>query len=166
MLNILVAASILITPHLKESELPQMQLLRDSEEVICLATNMYFESRNQSILGQLAVANVVLNRVKSKRFPNTVCTVVYQSKLNWKGNPRRNACHFSWWCDGKSDKVYDRDTYMRILRLAALVYRDQDRIIDVTHGATHYHAKYVDPWWTKGFKQTVTVGDHIFYKEE
>lgn len=160
MLSLLIAASIQVTPVAATS------IQKDSEEVICLAKNMYHEARNQSTLGRLAVANVTLNRVKSKRFPDTVCKVVYQAKLNWKGNPRKNACHFSWWCDGFADTIYDRETYLDILKMATMIYQAPEKFIDITHGGTHYHANYVDPWWNKGFVRTVTLGDHIFYREE
>lgn len=160
MLSFLISATMLATPVAEAS------LEKDSAEVICLAKNMYHEARNQSTLGQIAVANVTLNRVASKRFPNTVCKVVYQAKLDWQGNPRRDACHYSWYCDGKSDTVYDRKTYLDILKLATVVYQYSKEFIDVTHGGTHYHAKYVNPWWNRNFVRTVTIGEHIFYREE
>ena len=79
------------------------------EEVTCLAENMYYEARNQSFAGQLAVSNVVMNRVADDRYPDTICEVVKQGPVrpSWKGTgemiPVRNRCQFSWWCDGKSD---------------------------------------------------------------
>ena len=78
-------------------------------EVTCLADNIYFEARNQGLAGQLAVVNVVVNRVADSRYPDTICEVVKQgpTRLSWKGTgeliPIRNRCQFSWYCDGKSD---------------------------------------------------------------
>jgi len=158
--------SSLIATMLSTTAYAESSLEKDSAEVICLAKNMYFEARNQSTIGQIAVANVTLNRVSSKRFPNTVCEVVYQAKLDWRGNPRRNACHYSWYCDGKSDTVYDRETYLDILKLATVVYQSPKNFIDVSQGSTHYHANYATPWWSKNFVQTVIIDDHVFYREE
>ena len=138
-----------------------------SERAIeCLALNSYYESRNQSLAGQIAVANVVLNRVNSSKFPNTICEVIQQGPtfVNWKGNemPVRNRCHFSWWCDGKSDIPADVVTYLKILdTVTELLYTDT---IDITDGSTHYHADYVEPDWSNHFERTVVIDDHIFYK--
>ena len=68
--------------------------------LVCLALNIYFEARNQPTSGQIAVAEVTLNRVASRNYPNTVCGVVKQSN--------KNGCAFSWYCDGKSDKPYEK----------------------------------------------------------
>ena len=89
----------------------------DEESVTCLAKNAYFEARNQSILSQIAVSQVVLNRVKSADFPNTVCGVVYEAQISkwYKENmnkevPIRNRCQFSWYCDGKADIINDQNS--------------------------------------------------------
>lgn len=135
-------------------------------DVECLALNSYFEARNQGVAGQIAVAQVVLNRVNSPRFPNTICEVIYQGPTytNWKGNemPVRDRCHFSWWCDGKSDIPVNVQTYHKILdRVQELLYSDT---VDITDGSTHYHADYVNPDWSKKLERTVTIDDHIFYR--
>jgi spore germination cell wall hydrolase CwlJ-like protein len=80
---------------------------------LCLAMNVYHEARNQSFIGQVAVAQVVMNRVKDNRFPNDVCEVVTQGQTySWKPDvPIRNRCHFSWYCDGKSDKPRDAEAW-------------------------------------------------------
>jgi spore germination cell wall hydrolase CwlJ-like protein len=144
----------------------QEETFYSERDLECLALNSYYESRNQSIAGQIAVAQVVLNRVESPKFPNTICDVIYQGPTytNWKGNemPVRNRCHFSWWCDGKSDIPVDVVTYHKILdMLTDLVYSDT---IDITDGSTHYHADYVEPDWSKSFTKTVVIDDHIFYR--
>lgn len=123
---------------------------------MCLALNVYHEARSDTMIGQYAVAHVVMNRVQSDRFPDSVCDVVHQGYHKGK-----HKCQFSWYCDGKSDTP----TEPRAWALATLVAYDvlNGTVPDVTHGATHYHATYVRPYWAKHFKETVTHGSHIFY---
>jgi N-acetylmuramoyl-L-alanine amidase len=135
-------------------------------DVRCLAMNIYHEARSESLAGQYAVADVVLNRVESNRFPDTVCEVVHQARL-WEGYPVRNKCQFSWYCDGKAEKVpeADKDVYSIARMIAFKVYYANSRW-DFTDGATHYHADYVTPSWAATKTKTVTVGNHIFYRWE
>ena len=143
------------------------------QEAICLAKNMYYEARNQGLAGQLAVSLVVMNRVKDKRYPNTICEVVYQGPISkwWlkeKGKivPIRNRCQFSWYCDGKSDNPKNKKKYKFFLDLSRdLVYGNM-QVVDITEGATHYHADYVYPDWRKTKTKTIEVADHIFYRWE
>lgn len=135
----------------------------------CLADNVYHEARNQGTGGQLAVMAVTINRVNDDRFPNTVCGVVKQGvhKKSWKGNyyvPVKNQCQFSWYCDGKSDKIGNRDAYDPIWYLSYAVLRGDIKIPDVTDGATFYHADYVKPDWASHKTKTIEIEDHIFYK--
>ena len=138
------------------------------QDVSCLALNIYHEARGQSIAGQIAVGQVTLNRVKDNRFPNTICEVVMQGphRASWKGTgemiPVRHRCQFSWYCDGKSDKIKQRKAYKQIVSLSQILI-DQD-MIDITSGATHYHAYYVSPAWARSKKRTTKIEDHIFYK--
>ena len=85
------------------------------EAITCLALNIYFESRNQPIEGQVAVSQVVLERVKSDKYPSTVCEVVFQGPTySWSVNyPIRDRCQFSWYCDGLSDKPKDKTALVR-----------------------------------------------------
>ena len=119
-------------------------------QATCLAENVYFEARNQGTAGWSAVISVTLNRVKDKRFPNTICEVV----------------KFSWYCDGKADKIHKKDKriYKEIYNLAYVSLIKGITILDITDGATHYHADYVFPAWRKSKTKTVEIGDHIFYK--
>ncbi len=143
------------------------------QEAVCLAKNMYYEARNQGLAGQLAVSLVVMNRVKDKRYPNTICEVVYQGPISkwWlkeKGKivPIRNRCQFSWYCDGKSDNPKNKKKYKFFLDLSRdLVYGNM-QVVDITEGATHYHADYVYPDWRKTKTKTIEVADHIFYRWE
>jgi len=134
-----------------------------ADEVECLALNIYHEARNQPTAGKLAVAQVTLNRVKHDRFPNTICGVVYQGYyLN--NNPIKHKCQFSWWCDGKSDKPKEIQSWNYALMLARHMHEGIFDNIDVVKDATHYHAVYVKPYWTKEKKKVKVIADHIFYK--
>ena len=128
-----------------------------SAALMCMALNVYHESRSENLKGQVAVANVTLNRVADSKWPNDVCSVVEQGYT--KGKPN---CQFSWYCDGKSDTPTDTVSWAR----AVLVANDvmMGYIPDITEGATHYHAKYVNPYWSKSFTKTVEIGSHVFYK--
>ena len=148
----------------------------------CMAKNIYHEAKSQSLAGQMAVGLVVLNRVKSKNFPDDVCKVVYEGPIreSWKTRkdpslpkekrkyyPIRHRCQFSWYCDGKSDEipVYDIDVYRTALIIAQRVFFGSYSK-DITQGATHYHADYVFPSWRKQKTKTLVVGNHIFYRWE
>lgn len=140
------------------------------QEVMCLADNIYHEARGQGTAGQLAVAAVTMNRVNDERFPNTVCEVVKQGphRPSWKGTgeqvPVRHRCQFSWYCDGKSDDPQDMTSYQSIYDLSyEFVYGNID-LIDLTDGATHYHADYVKPDWARTKTRTVKIENHIFYR--
>jgi len=140
------------------------------QEAYCLAQNVYFEARNQPAAGQLAVMSVTINRVNDERFPNTVCGVVYEgpTRPSWKGTgemiPIRHKCQFSWYCDGKSDEIKNKDTFEEILLLSELVISGTMSIMDITEGATHYHADYVRPAWAETKTKTIEIEDHIFYR--
>ena len=133
-------------------------------ETGCLAENVYFEARSQGFAGWVAVAQVTLNRVEDKRFPNTICEVVKQGLTYESGHPIKNKCQFSWYCDGKSDKVKNLKVYSEINELVNYVL-DQ-KLFDITDGATHYHADYVRPSWAKTKTKTIEIEDHIFYRWE
>lgn len=130
----------------------------------CLALNIYHEARSESLAGQYAVADVVLNRVESSRYPDTVCEVVFSAQWN-NGVVVRNKCQFSWYCDGKPDTPTERDAYARANEIAhnILAY---GRFRGLTEGASHYHTNYVSPSWNEHMRLIGTIGDHIFYYEE
>tara|TARA_R110000744_G_scaffold24139_5_gene60744 strand:- start:176 stop:568 length:393 start_codon:yes stop_codon:yes gene_type:complete len=125
--------------------------------MMCLALNIYHEARSEPMVGQYAVAHVVLNRVQSDRFPDSVCAVVYQGY-----NKGMNRCQFSWFCDGQSDRPREQVAWARALLVADDVM--QGDIPDPTSGSTHYHANYVKPYWAKYLKYNVTYGSHRFYE--
>lgn len=130
--------------------------------LMCLALNIYFEARNQSFEGQIAVTHVVFNRVADPQFPDNVCDVIYQARTYESGFPKRHQCQFSWYCDGKSDEPREQAAFLKAMRVIRyMIIFDID---DVTDGATHYHATSVFPDWAKSKKKTVQIGDHIFYR--
>lgn len=126
------------------------------QQLRCLALNVYWEARSESIPGQVAVAAVTLNRVQSARFPSNVCDVVRQG-----GEIRRHRCQFSWWCDGKKDDPLDAAAWRRATTLARLV--SAGIIDDPTNGALWYHADYVNPHWASAKERLTKIGRHIFY---
>ena len=132
--------------------------------LVCLALNVYHEARDQPFIGQVAVAQVVMNRVDDWRYPDTVCEVVKQGPTySWKQDyPIRNRCQFSWYCDGKSDKPRDTYAYQMAQNIAHGVY--YGNLDDFVEGATHYHATYVQPEWAETKTKTVQIDDHIFYR--
>ena len=135
-----------------------------SEDLSCLVQNGYFEARSDGYASVMGVTNVVLNRKEDYRYPDTICEVVYQAKTDRKGNPLRNQCQFSWYCDGKADtmknKVLKEKVEIVVRETLALWYSN----IDITEGATHYHAKYVNPVWAKTLNYTTQIGTHKYYR--
>lgn len=130
-----------------------------AREFSCLATAIYFEARGEEIRGQIAVAQVIMTRVRSEFYPNTICGVVYQGQWN------RNACQFSFACDGKPDIAKDRKQWKVALDVAKNVISGQV-YLDEIGDATHYHATYVKPDWRKIVKRISRIGVHIFYKAD
>ena len=132
------------------------------KEVTCLADNVLFEAGSEPEEGQIAVALVTMNRVKSGNYADSVCGVVKQ-KTN-------GTCQFSWWCEDKPRTTSitrnltnaQSQMYNSIRDLAMFVYLNDDKLKDITHGATYYHADYVNPKW-RHLKKTVKIGRHIFY---
>lgn len=135
----------------------QKGLVMLNSMLMCLALNVYHEARSDDMLGQYAVAHVVMNRVQHDRWPDDVCSVVHQGYHKGK-----HKCQFSWYCDGKSDTPHDPEAWAWAVLVAYDVL--QSRVPDPTYDATHYHATYVKPYWADHYKQTVTLGSHIFYK--
>jgi N-acetylmuramoyl-L-alanine amidase len=124
----------------------------------CLALNIYHEARGEPFEGRLAVAHVVLNRVADRRFPRTICAVVKQG--GWQ---QRHRCHFSWWCDGRSDRPTDARAWRESQMIARLVH--DGLTLDPTNGALWYHARHVSPYWADSANKLrhTKIGAHIFY---
>ena len=119
------------------------------------------------MLGQIAVGQVVMNRVKDTRFPDNVCDVVTEA-VTYKGTdkPVLHKCQFSWYCDGQKDEPkYHSEEWWNAQEYASIVLSGTIAL-DVTEGATHYHATYVRPAWAKTKTRTTRIDRHIFYRWE
>ena len=153
----------------------------DSDELECLAKNIYHEARGESREGKIAVANVTLNRVHSTRFPDTVCGVVHQAVYSrwWLENhnrlvPVRNMCQFSWYCDGKSDRIQLTTLEGEAIKSNVQAWTESHwiatqallgHLIDITDGATfYYNPSLADPPWQMQMVQTTLVENHRFMK--
>ena len=137
------------------------------EGLACLALNIYHEARDQPIEGQVAVAQVVMERVKSNKYPNSICEVVMQGPTySWSINyPIKHRCQFSWYCDGVSDAIHNLDGWEDSVIAAFLVYTGFGE--DIVKGATHYYAHdRVTPFWASKMKVTAKLRGHTYLKEE
>lgn len=128
----------------------------DAGDRRCLTQAIYYEARNQSLAGQMAVADVVLNRVENRRYPDDICGVVFQ------GSKRRTGCQFSFTCDGSMKGRVERRAMVEAQTVATAVLGGFR--LALTDGATNYHANYVRPYWAPTLAQTAQVGDHLFYR--
>ncbi|MCK5641586.1 MAG: cell wall hydrolase [Gammaproteobacteria bacterium] len=119
--------------------------------VMCLAMNVFWESRDQSIAGQVAVAQVTISRVYSPDYPNDICSVVYQNK------------QFSWYWDGKSDVPQEEKAWEKAQIVAKAVLAGSGHA-DLW-GVTHYHAVYLtkDPYWVYSMDFVMRIDDHVFF---
>ena len=168
-INGAVAAGIIAVGVVQTQEVQAQERLQaiSIEDRQCLAKNIYFEARSETIAGQVAVAWVTLNRMESSKFPMTICGVVYQARTDTAGNPIRNQCQFSWYCDGKSDRIRNQREWEDVQLITDVVLIDWARANDSpVQNATFYHADYVDPYWADSFTEIATVDSHIFYVEE
>lgn len=123
----------------------------------CLSEALYFEARGESVKGLFAVAEVIMNRADSSRYPNSVCGVINQ------GTGRKYACQFTYTCDGKPEVVNEPAAFARVAKVAKIMVEGADR--PLTSGATHYHTKAVNPSWARKFPRTATIGFHHFYRQ-
>jgi len=128
-----------------------------AKEQACLANGIYFEARGESLRGQAAVAQVILNRVRNPTYPNTICGVVYQNQH------MRNACQFSFACDGKKDVIASPSHYKTAQDIAMAVTAGKIFLPEVG-SSTHYYAQYVSPGWARAMNKMSKIGLHIFYR--
>ena len=122
----------------------------------CLAEALYFEARGETLKGQFAVAEVIMNRVKSTRFPNTICGVINQ------GTGRKYQCQFTYTCDGNPEKIHEPAAYTSVGKVARAEL--DGRAPAVTSGATHYHTTAVRPKWSRVYSRTAAIGVHLIYR--
>lgn len=123
----------------------------------CLTEALYFEARGEEHHGRVAVAEVILNRVDSPQYPDSVCGVVQQ------GQHRKNACQFSYNCDGKANRIGNRKVFNQLGRVAARMLAGAKR--ELTEGALFYHNTSVRPRWARKMVRTTRIGSHIFYRQ-
>jgi spore germination cell wall hydrolase CwlJ-like protein len=141
-------------------------------DILCLAKNIYFEAGVESTAGKLAVANVTINRTLRNNYPNSICGVVHEGIHRYNVRideyvPVRDRCQFSWYCDGLLDEPREGRTWKSAQDLAkkVLVNHYDKALIDITDGATHYHANWMKtyPSWSKKKKIMASIDRHIFY---
>ncbi|MGR3374531.1 cell wall hydrolase [Pseudooceanicola nanhaiensis] len=123
----------------------------------CLAEALYFEARGETVKGQFAVAEVILNRVESPAFPNSICGVIHQ------GTGKKYACQFTYTCDGVEEVIREPRAYQRVAKVAAAMLAGAPRAL--TDGATYYHTTHVKPRWANRFAKTASIGVHEFYRK-
>ena len=131
---------------------------RGNRQWRCLTEALYFEARGEDVAGQYAVAEVILNRVDHANYPGTICEVVNE------GTGRRNACQFTYTCDGRPEDVHDTAAWNRLGHIARIMMDGAPR--DLTDGATHYHATWVNPNWARVYPRTAQYGGHVFYRQQ
>ena len=122
-------------------------------EHVCLAKNIYFEARNESLKGQIAIALVTLNRLQEARWSDEACGVIYDNK------------QFSWYSDGLSDYPRNNNSYESVALIASAMLDPDTAMFDFTYGSTHYHADYVEPYWSQYLVRKAKIDTHIFYYE-
>lgn len=162
---LIVPPSAIVTNFLYQ-ESQHVIILQNSQKIVqalydkyldtqlhCVALNVYFESRGETIEGQRAVAFVTFNRVEDEKFPSLPCDVVWDKK------------QFSWTHDGKSDVPENNDQWDVAQNVAKAVYHAHGNVPDPTDGAVMFHSGK-KPWWAKHYTKTVTIEGHTFYKEK
>ncbi len=147
-------AALLTLASFRAEEVQRAETI--DSELMCMAQAVYYESAREPLEGQIAVAEVIANRMQDHRYPDTACGVVFQ------GATRTTGCQFTFTCDGALQTKPRGENWERAKRIAAHVLMNLND--ERTGGATHYHATYVDPIWNSGLIQTKKVGLHIFYR--
>ncbi len=137
---------------------PAVAEQKRDEQWSCLAEALYFEARGESVKGQFAVAEVIMNRAAHSNFPESVCGVVKQGTESG----RKYQCQFTYNCDGVANKIREADAYERVGKVARMTIDGASSAL--TDGATHYHTKAVNPRWAQQFPRTATIGVHHFYR--
>jgi hypothetical protein len=150
-----VPAASELTEGLTEDWLMVQSAPEGDAEWQCLTEAVYFEARGESLSGQIAVAEVILNRVDSPLYPRTVCGVVKQ-----RGS---GGCQFSYICDGRTDRMREKAAADLAGRIARAMLDGAPRVL--TEGATSFHTRSVRPGWSRRYIQTASIGAHLFYRK-
>ena len=135
----------------------------DPKQIECLSEALYFEARSESEKGQRAIAEVILNRVLNKSYPNTICTVVWEAKFYPSGGIDLHSCQFSYYCDGKPEDYKEGNAFVSTYTLSYSIM--ESTATNLTQGATHYHSVNSNPYWTASLVLTTQIGDHLFYRK-
>jgi spore germination cell wall hydrolase CwlJ-like protein len=128
----------------------------DQRQHNCLSQAIYYEARGETQQGQIAVAEVIMNRTRSGYYPSSICGVVYQ------GSHRATGCQFTFTCDGSINRRPRGRAWTQAQRVATAVMMGYAR--PVTQHATHYHTTAVNPVWSSGLVETTQIGVHVFYR--
>ena len=139
------------------SEILSVEIGARGAQWMCLTEALYFEARGENLVGQVAVAEVILNRVESGEYPDSVCGVVQQ------GSGKLHSCQFSFYCDGKVEAIANEEKFEELGKVAWVMLQGKPRIL--TGKATHYHNTSVKPRWAGKLVRTARIGAHIFYRE-
>lgn len=145
-------------PVKTKAHLSKLPRASGNAEWRCLTEALYFEARGESLQGQFAVAEVILNRRDSKKFPKSVCAVISQGSTSGK----KYACQFSYKCDGRAEVFSEGKAYVQVGKVARMMLNGKPR--SLTKGATFYHSGAVRPSWSRKFHRTAKVGYHFFYR--
>ncbi len=149
--------TLTLSDKMTEGYLEAQPAAKGGDEWACLTEALYFEARGEKVKGIFGVAEVILNRVDDRRFPNSVCGVINQ------GTGERYRCQFTYTCDGRPETIKELSAYERVGKVARIMLDGAPRTL--TEGATHYHTKSVKPKWSRVFPRTTTIGYHHFYRE-
>lgn len=138
----------------------------ETSEQQCLICAIYHEARGEHFDGQMAVAVVIMNRVESSRYPDTICEVVWQK--GWVSRIQRYIGQFSFTTDGRSDRMHDRGAVAlaeEAIRISTILYETNgiEEHLGLTYETLYYHAEWVDPFWNDIFTPVVQIGTHQFY---
>ena len=123
----------------------------------CLTEALYYEARGENRTGKKAVAEVVFHRMEAGNFGHSICAVVHEGA-------GRHGCQFSFTCNGDMNRPRDAAAWQKSEELAAQILTGEERLRNMTGGATHYHAVYVRPFWAPALEKTAHIGRHIFYR--
>ncbi|MBS0386398.1 MAG: cell wall hydrolase [Proteobacteria bacterium] len=151
----LLVSAVLRGPSAPQPATPAQPAINVREHN-CLAEAIYYEARGETQQGQVAVAEVVMNRVHSPFYPKSICAVVYQ------GSDRDTGCQFTFTCDGSLAAHPRGRAWIQAQHLATAVMSGYTR--PITQHATHYHTNAIDPRWSSMLIETTTIGSHVFYR--
>lgn len=157
----MLTASVL-TDYARDGFVPTTKRVKlADDERLCLTQAIYHEARGESREGQLAVANVIINRAMSKKYPSTICGVVFQN-----ADKGRYKCQFTFACDGRSDMGRERAAWNRSMQMADDAFYEfqrGERPGVVPNSVLFYHTTAVAPRWSNTFRRVAAIGSHVFY---